>query len=95
MKILGTIHLWRPQRKGMGKVSKFVAGLQILFFRNRDLLFIFADGGDGEGNQKINFCGYHKWMTPYLPDINKPHVHFSSTEAIMSLPNIIGARPAS
>ena len=43
--------------------------------------------------KSIIFCGCHKWMTPYLPDINKPHLHFSSTGAIRSLPNIIGARP--
>ena len=77
----------------MDEVLKFVACLQILLFRNRDLSFISADGGDGEGDQKlINFCGFHKWMIPYLPDINKPHVHFFSTGAIRRLPNVIGAR---
>ena len=44
----------------MGEVSKFVACLQILLFQNRDLLFIFADGGDGEGDQKIN---HFLWMS--------------------------------
>ena len=40
LKMLGTIHLF--------------ACLQILLFRNRDLSVIFADGGDGEGDQKIS-----------------------------------------
>ena len=39
---------------GKDEVSKFVACLQILLFRNRDLLFIFEDDGDGKGDQKIN-----------------------------------------
>ena len=28
----------------------------------------------------IIFWGCHKWMTPYLSDINKPHLRFTSTE---------------
>ena len=28
----------------------------------------------------IIFCRCHKWMTPYLPDINKSHLPFTSTE---------------
>ena len=54
LKTLGTIYLWCPQRKGVGEVLKFVACLQILMFQNRDLSFISADGGDGEGDQKMN-----------------------------------------
>ena len=57
--MLGTMHLWRPRRKGMDEVSKIVACLQILLFRKRDPLFIFADDGDGEGDQKIN---HFLWM---------------------------------
>ena len=60
-----SMHLWRPHRKGVGEVLKFVACLQILLFQNRDLLFIFADSGNEESAQKINhFCGCHKWLTP-------------------------------
>ena len=59
MKILGTMDLWRPRTKRVGEVSKFIACLQIRLFRNRDLLFIFADGGDGEDDQKIN---HFLWM---------------------------------
>ena len=28
----------------------------------------------------IIFCRCHKWITPYLPDINKSHLPFTSTE---------------
>ena len=54
LKILGTIHLWRSLRNGLGEVLKFVACLKILLFWNIDLLFIFADGRGGERHQKSN-----------------------------------------